>query len=132
MAPKYEPLLENVQDAECGDMLTYEQAMELGFDLRSFAGRAMVSTVNRILERQGRTLEAVRNVGYQVLCHDDAVSAGVRKGRRGARFMRRAATLISAATSTGLSRYDRQQAEDHANHLRRLADQASRRAPKQL
>lgn len=126
MAPRWQPLLENLEAASCGDLLTWEQAQELGFDIRN-GDRWMIGQLRRRLWDVGRDLESERDIGYKLVCSDDAVVSGVRRSRNGIRKMRQGAHLISAAAANGLSRYDQQKTEDHANHLRRLADIAARR-----
>src|SRR5690348_4548631 len=93
MAPKYQSLLENLETASCGDLLTWEQAFELGFDLRN-GDRWMVRHVRRWLWDQGRDLESERNVGYKVVCHDQAIDSGIRRARGGWRKVRQGAHPI--------------------------------------
>lgn len=124
---RWDPLYENLEVADCGDLITYEAAEELGFNLRD-GDRWMVSAVRERLWHIGRDLVAENGVGYRLVCGDESVDSGKRRGRRGARVLRQAATLTSAAAAVGgLTRYESQKVEDHALFLRRLADRVSRR-----
>jgi len=127
MTSKWEPLYQNLEEANCGDLLTYDQAMELGFDLRTQYGRWMVSRARHRLWDDGRDLECVRGVGYRLICRDDAVFSGLQRSRNGIRRVRQGAHLMGQAAAVGgLTRYNQQKIEDQANRLRRSADMAAR------
>jgi antitoxin (DNA-binding transcriptional repressor) of toxin-antitoxin stability system len=118
-------------DILCGlfqrtDMVTYEQAADaLGLhpvDSRKAIRDAMLGAGKRLLNKDGRALRAVPDVGYRLAEPNEHVTLARERKRRGRTQMEKGLVVISGTDLTSLSQEAREAVLAERNSFSRIVD----------